>query len=420
MTQHTLVSGLARKNPDTGEMEPIAGILDQLEGKVLVLKDFTTILSSDEGSRSAIYGQLRSAYDGYLESGFGTMKKKVSINAKFGFLAGVTHIIDKYHKMQGLLGERFLLTRSAPDPKKAAERAFMNAGHEDKMRDELSHAVKQFIKHRKSTGAFNNPPKYAKDQEEELISYGLYIALMRANVWAQYNSSREIIDMDLIIPEIPTRVVKQLKKIGQLIAINRGHEIIQESDMATLRRVSKDTCDPKRQRIIDAWQVIGFNHTVHQSDLTAYTRNTGRRGLYHKTVVNQLTVMEPLGIVTSLDNSYWRLDKDFLDLLDTLYPSTVGGSKKKPINRLFSEPTREEDTRKLDNTVISLSHELQSAIVDDAIIFLGNKPGQKADHEHYLKYLSEKHKVSNEAVKALLWEHPSFKRFNAWSLKYYP
>ena len=137
-------------------------------------------------------------------------------------------------------------------------------------------------------------------------------------------------------------------------------------------------------------------------------------------MVNQLTVMEPLGIVTSLDNSYWRLDKDFLQLLDTLYPSTVGGSKKKPINRLFSEPTREEDTRKLDNTVISLSHELQSAIVDDAIIFLGNESGQKADHEHYLKYLTEKHKVSKEAVKALLWEHPDFVRPNAWSLKYYP
>ena len=83
------MSGLTEKDPNTGERIPYAGILQDLDGKTVIIKDFTTILNSSEETKTEIYGQLRSIYDGFYEKAFGTMRKKVSIKAVIGLLVGV-------------------------------------------------------------------------------------------------------------------------------------------------------------------------------------------------------------------------------------------------------------------------------------------------------------------------------------------
>ena len=70
LTPSTFVSGKAEKNKETDEYEPIAGILQDLDGKTVVVKDFTTILNSSKEAKTEIYGQLRSIYDGFFEKAF--------------------------------------------------------------------------------------------------------------------------------------------------------------------------------------------------------------------------------------------------------------------------------------------------------------------------------------------------------------
>ncbi len=123
LTESTFISGMAEKNHDTGEYEPIAGILQDLDGKTMMIKDFTTVLAMNEDKRNEIYGQLRSIYDGYFQKAFGTMRRKISVKAKIGLVVGVTPIIDRYVATQSLLGERFLKVRNNPDRLKAAEKA---------------------------------------------------------------------------------------------------------------------------------------------------------------------------------------------------------------------------------------------------------------------------------------------------------
>ena len=64
LTQHTLISGLKTKGDDPS-------LLPKLDGKVLVIKDFTTVLSGRRDVRTEICGQLRDIYDGFCEKSFG-------------------------------------------------------------------------------------------------------------------------------------------------------------------------------------------------------------------------------------------------------------------------------------------------------------------------------------------------------------
>jgi len=70
LTPSTLVSGLRFKK---GQKDP--SLLLTLDGKTLVLKDFTSILSMRSEAQQEILGQLREVYDGQYSKAFGTGKK---------------------------------------------------------------------------------------------------------------------------------------------------------------------------------------------------------------------------------------------------------------------------------------------------------------------------------------------------------
>lgn len=329
LTPNTLISGKAEKNKTTGEYEPKAGILRQLDGRCLTLKDFTTILSSSDETRTSIYGQLRAAYDGYFEKAFGTMPNPIRIRSSFGLVAGVTPVIDKYTKMTNVLGERFLMIRQSPNPIKAARRAQENTGREDEMRAQLSGATADFI----GKLGFNHPPELSHDQREQIIRIGAYVALMRSHVFANYYQG-EIIDMDAVEPEIPTRVSKQLGKLAQLLAIIRGHDTVEITDMNTIRRVARDSSDPKRQKIIDVFTEVGPKTYMDLNDISGRTR-----GLFYKTVRNELHKMKVLGILDMNDQGHFRPSEDFQEYMGVLYSDPLLSSEKEAKNGLFFEQT---------------------------------------------------------------------------------
>ena len=108
--------------------------------------------------------------------------------------------------------------------------------------------------------------------------------------------------------EVPTRVVKQLKKLGIGLAFIRGHDRVTDEDMATLRRVTKDTCIPNRQKIIQCFHE-GFKTTeLSQSEITSSTN------LHLNSARIECQKMAALGILEErVDNEYgyrWDSIKD--------------------------------------------------------------------------------------------------------------
>ncbi len=104
LTANTFASGAQT----LGGGEP--SLLHKINGKILVLKDLTTILSMQRDRRSEIVAQLREIYDGALSKAFGT-GKKFDWKGRIGFLAAVTEVIDSHHAVLSSLGERFVYFR---------------------------------------------------------------------------------------------------------------------------------------------------------------------------------------------------------------------------------------------------------------------------------------------------------------------
>jgi len=76
------------------------------------------------------------------------------------------------------------------------------------------------------------------------------------------------------------------------------------------------------------------------------------------------------------------------------------------------EPVRRNEVEHLEQveqnrqeTVIELSHEERSALIEDAIVFFKRLDKPYADHEVYVAYLQRRHNVSREVIEAVLWNH---------------
>ena len=286
ITGQTLISGKVEKN-ESGEYEPIAGILKHLNGKVLVIKDFTTILSMKEETRQQILGDLRAAHDGYLEKAYGTLAEPIRVKASFGLLAAVTPAIDKYVKTAVTLGERFLKIRVHGDTRlKTAKKALSNLGNEDTMRTAIQNATKNYV----DKLNFTAPVTVSEHWQNKIINMALYAATTRAHVWAKFYHG-EIVDLEPPEIEFPTRIAKQMLKLGKLLCYIRRKTEYTEAEHRTLTRIAKDCGLPIRQKIIDYYQTQPENHQATTQEIA---QNTGTNW---KTAKAQLEKMQALNIV---------------------------------------------------------------------------------------------------------------------------
>ena len=101
LTRNTLVSGLKGKK----------SLLPDLDGKIMTIENLSPLLSTHRDAAKEIFGQLRSMYTGHYVADYGSGVKNLEIWSKFGFVFGVTEIIDIHKRMLGPLGERFLFCR---------------------------------------------------------------------------------------------------------------------------------------------------------------------------------------------------------------------------------------------------------------------------------------------------------------------
>lgn len=237
LTAHSLISGLP---PRKGHKQ--VDLMPQLDGKLLVIKDFTSILSIDDRDRGEIFSQLRDAYDGYSEKAFGSGVGKKSYYATFGLLAGVTPVIDMYRTIHQLLGERFLHFRIRGNEEQTVKRASSMAGGEEEMRLTLKEAVDAFLSQVSIDLSIKLPTKTRK----KLVDLAILTAQLRSTVARDRNR------IVLYKPqaEIGTRLVKQFIKLGQALAIVCEEKTINKLIYSKIKRVALDTIPTSRTTLL--------------------------------------------------------------------------------------------------------------------------------------------------------------------------
>ena len=216
-------------------------LLPKLQNKVLLLKDFTTILTMHRDARSEILAQLREIYDGQYSKAFGTGEEKCW-EGQLGFLAGVTEMIYQQTAVHSVLGERFLYYKPVPDDRfQVGLQACANTGAERRMREELSNAVKAFMQ-TVTMCDVTLPPS-----ERDKIVY-----LADVVGWGRVGVPRDGYNKSILCvpsPETPARLSKQFTLFAKSLALVRQRTEIGDPELTVLRKVAIDSMIDLRAKV---------------------------------------------------------------------------------------------------------------------------------------------------------------------------
>lgn len=221
------------------------GLLRELgDHGVLVLKDFTTILSMSRDIRAAVLAALREVYDGAWTRNVGTDGgRALQWNGRIGLVGAVTTKYDAAYEVISAMGDRFALVRTdstAMGTRSAvAHQALATLGHESDMRDELAAAVAGVI------AGMNEGAALPETMVEPLVDAANLVTLARTAVERDYQGNV----VSAHAPEAPTRFLKMLGQVARGILAIGGTE---DHALRTALRVARDSMPPLRLLVLDA------------------------------------------------------------------------------------------------------------------------------------------------------------------------
>jgi len=249
LTENTLISGKVVKKK--GKSVPVIGLLPEIDGKILLIKDFTTILTMHADRRKEIFGQFRTIYDGEVKYGYGNFDKRIEVKAKIGALIFTTPIIDKYRNLESQLGSRFLSIRHKPfneeDAEIRREKMKENCEKMDRIRSQIAWLTQYFIGELK----FDYALEFSDEWQNRVYDLANYVAYMRAQVDMAYKWSHPTDTIGEVQREETTRVFQQLLKLGKCLCYLRQKQEFEKTEFNTLIRVAEDSISPHiRSRVL--------------------------------------------------------------------------------------------------------------------------------------------------------------------------
>lgn len=289
VTPHSLISGANWK--DGGD----PSLIPRLDGKVMVIKDFTSILSMRDNDKDEIFGILRDAFDGKCgkEFGNGVVRRYES---RFTILAAVTPSIYALSASHTSLGERFLKFGISDNlyhrhENDVIERAITNINRETTMRDDLADVVHAFLTRRIGIDKIplNALPVLPEPIRKKVIALARFGARMRGSV------TRDTYRNDIVTSrpsaEVATRLGKQLAKLCQSLAILHQRKEVTFDDYRLVKKVMLDTIPQRTEDIIrnillTCPKVDDTISTVEVSNRTRYPQATVGRILQDLTVLD--------------------------------------------------------------------------------------------------------------------------------------
>jgi len=310
LTPSTLISG---QRPTKRNPQP--SLLPKLNDKILVLKDFTTVLSMRSEQQQEILAQLREVYDGSYSKAFGT-GVKVDWKGHIGFMGAVTPVYDKHYSVIGSMGDRFLLYRSnTHDDFKMGLKAIKNVGKEHDMRKEIRNAVHRFIDQFDMEKIhFDETPE---DIEFMIVTLACFCAYARCVV--ERDRRTQYIEYQPE-PEGPARLAKQFMQIGTSLALVNGKTHIDGEIYEVIKKIGRDLITKHRLKIIHHLCVEKvFEHIMEWRKTKGVANAVGIPGSTTKIVLEDLMT---IGILNQeLDGQgdtaawKWQLSQKAVELI---------------------------------------------------------------------------------------------------------
>jgi hypothetical protein len=273
LTEASLLSGTPKKEK---AKEATGGLLRAIgERGLLLVKDFTSILSMHRDARAGVLAALREIYDGAYTRHIGTDGgRTLSWSGRIGLIGCTTPVIDQHHAVMSAMGERFLLYRMPEvDRHELTRSALGHARSGAKMRAEIAGAVRALLD---GVDLDGEPAPLDANETHQLIRMADYTAKARSAV-ERDGHTREI---QLIVgAEAPTRLaIGLLRLLGGMRAIG----VPSATAWRTTVKVALDCIPAIRKKTLDslALGTPGVPWTTSEvAEAIAYPTQTTRRTL---------------------------------------------------------------------------------------------------------------------------------------------
>ena len=262
------------------------GLLREIgELGLLVIKDFTTILSQSRNMRAEVLAALREIFDGYWSRAVGTDGgRTIEWRGRLVVIGAVTTAWDAAHEVLSSMGDRFVLVRmdSTRGRVAAGRRAISNTGDEVTMREELAAAVAGVLANVDPTADFE-----LTDAESVRI-LDVADVVTQARTAVEYDYRGDVVGAHA--PEMPTRFAKQLAQIF------RGAVAIGMPRKKALRlaiRCGRDSMPPLRLLILED---VAANPGAATREVTRRVEKP------RSTVDRQLQALDVLGLLSKKED----------------------------------------------------------------------------------------------------------------------
>ena len=245
LTPSTLISGKQKKNG----FDP--SLIYLLNDKIIVMKDFTTVLDMRPDNKKEILSQLREVYDGYYSKAFGSSnggEVKKEWSGHIGFLGACTPAYDKHYAVIGTMGDRFLLYRCGDDDVgiDLGLVALEALGGEKPMREKMQQAAQRYFNQFKGKDFYHIPVE--DGIKRRIATLATLCASFRCPV------SRDHWDREIDYkpqPEGPQRLSKQLFQMALALTYAYGEKEINEFILATVAKIARDLMSDNRRSVIE-------------------------------------------------------------------------------------------------------------------------------------------------------------------------
>jgi hypothetical protein len=299
LTPNTLLSGASVKGKEASLLLRIP------RTSVIVMKDFTTILSMTKEDQQAIMAQFREVYDGLLTKSTGR-GEDIVWKGKINLLAGVT---EKIHAMDGQFAGMGLRTLSYSLPeqdrikttRRAAKIASNLKEYREKMKEEFAEYINTMLPH---IGAVKDD--IDEEISNKIVTVANFASAARSPVEKTWKG-----DIGLVLaPEMPMRISNQLHLLAKVFIVMNGGTMAPNYEKI-LYKMALDSI-PKGRR-------MALQELAHYKNVTTKGIAT-KLGYPTSSVKPWLEEINALGMCTrelhgGSQGDKWQLKEEFREIM---------------------------------------------------------------------------------------------------------
>ena len=237
ITQNTLVSGQAGESFD---------LAPKLEGKLILIYDFATILNLPSDAKRKVWSQLRELYDGQIGKQAGSGKDvDYTLDPAPSLIACSTPDIDNQLIKKDKLGTRELLYRTEQKTPEEIDNILDKVleNHESmkEMREELRSVVRDFLDRKEVNTELDVP----KEIEEKLKAKAKRLSIMRAQGDFDRYSNELMRQVNM---ETPSRLVNQFKTIYTAL-LSLSPDYPPERALKVIDKIAASSGEQRREQV---------------------------------------------------------------------------------------------------------------------------------------------------------------------------